>query len=143
MSDTLFAMDQQQALTALGEHVRRRRERLGMSIDEAADAGGVSPVTWSRVELGRKVRRLSYGAVDRVLNLPPGACIDFLQSGEPLPSGKRPTTDENLTEMEKALTRIEKALDARDGERQERQRRAVIEALRAIIEDSASSNGSS
>jgi transcriptional regulator with XRE-family HTH domain len=53
------------------------------------------------------------------------------------------TTEENLTEMEKALTRIEKALDARDGERQERQRRAVIEALRAIIEDSASSNGSS
>lgn len=69
----------------LGERVRRRRERLGLTIDEAAERGPVSPVTWSRVENGGKVRRLSYGAVDRVLDWPEGACVDFLQHGtEPL-----------------------------------------------------------
>jgi len=58
----------------LGARVRRRRESLGLTIDQAADAGTISPVTWSRVELGRTVRGLSYGAVDTVLSWSEGAC---------------------------------------------------------------------
>lgn len=65
----------------LGVRVRRRRESLGLTIDQAADAGTISPVTWSRVELGRTVRGLSYGAVDAVLSWAEGACKRFLADG--------------------------------------------------------------
>ena len=41
-------MYQEQSLAALGERVRRRRERMGRTIDQAAVDGSVSPVTWEQ-----------------------------------------------------------------------------------------------
>ena len=37
---------------ALGEFVRRRREKLGMTIRQAAELAGLEPFHWVRLELG-------------------------------------------------------------------------------------------
>lgn len=83
-------MDDHERLGALGKRVRLRREARGLSIDQAAELGTMSPVTWSRVEQGKKVRGLTYGAVDDVLSWPEGACKEFLASEtEPVPVVRR------------------------------------------------------
>lgn len=136
-------MDQQHDLAALGDRVRRRRERLGMSIDTAAEMGPVSPTTWSRVELGRKVRRLSYGAVDRVLKWPEGACMDFLQSGiEPraVISDDPPTTRQLVDELSDKLKELRTVMDEKLGAGGQRVRNALIDGLQAEI-DRSTANG--
>lgn len=67
----------------LGRRVRRRRVNLGLSIDEAAELGTMSPTTWSRVEAGKTVRNLTYGGVDRVLQWGAGTAEAFLTGDEP------------------------------------------------------------
>lgn len=76
-------MSQDDARQRLGQHVRRRRTFLGLTIDEAAERGKLSPVTWARVEQGKKVRDLTYGAVDRVLGWASGSAHAVLDGGEP------------------------------------------------------------
>ena len=72
-------------LAELGQRVRARRTAASLSIDAAAEKGEVSPVTWSRVELGRPVRELTYASVERVLGWPPGACRSYLDAGKEPP----------------------------------------------------------
>lgn len=140
MSGTLFAMDQQEALSALGDRVRRRRERLGKSIDSAAADGKVSPVTWSRVELGRKVRRLSYGAVDRVLDWPEGACVDFLDSGKEPPeltaAPAEPPARDMVAELRRRIAELNDLMDEELGDRNRGTREALINGLDALVEES-------
>lgn len=44
-----------QSVQDVGAAIRRKRESLGLTGQEAARRAGVSPVTWSRVETGRMV----------------------------------------------------------------------------------------
>ena len=37
---------------ALGDFVRRRREKLGMTVRQAADLAGIQPFHWVRLEFG-------------------------------------------------------------------------------------------
>jgi transcriptional regulator with XRE-family HTH domain len=71
-----------EARKALGVRVRRRREDLGLTIDQAAELASLSPVTWSRVEFGRAVRGLTYAAVDHVLEWTSGSSRTILEGGE-------------------------------------------------------------
>lgn len=135
----------------LGERVRRRRERLGLTIDEAAERGPVSPVTWSRVENGGKVRRLSYGAVDRVLDWPEGACVDFLQHGtEPVarPDAaselrelndrrERPSNLELANQLREQIAELRAVMDEKFGQENKQVRDALINGLEAIVEESS------
>jgi len=66
----------------LGQLVRQRRDELGLSKDRAAAEAGVSPVTWTRVEDGAKVRILTYAGVERVLGWRPGACESYLRRND-------------------------------------------------------------
>lgn len=63
--------------------MRLRREALGRPIDEIAADSDISAVTWSRIEHGRTVRGLSYGAVDKSLGWAEGSAAAFLQNGTP------------------------------------------------------------
>ncbi|RBQ21526.1 hypothetical protein DP939_02120 [Spongiactinospora rosea] len=69
----MMATMDQEARKRLGEAVRRTRTAVGLSIDQAAEAGGMSPVTWSRVEQGKAVRELSYAGVERVFGWTAGS----------------------------------------------------------------------
>lgn len=42
----------------------------------------MSPVTWIRVEAGKKVRGLTYAGVERALGWEPGSCARFLATGQ-------------------------------------------------------------
>lgn len=59
-------------LRRLGIAVRTVRTARGLSADRAAAAARISPVTWLSVEAGRSVREMTYGAVERALQLAPG-----------------------------------------------------------------------
>jgi transcriptional regulator with XRE-family HTH domain len=81
VSGRLSPVTGEEALERLARRVRRRRQALGLTIDDAAEEGGVSPTTWSRVELGRPVRGLTYGVVDRVLRWSEGSAEAILDGG--------------------------------------------------------------
>lgn len=53
--------------TELARQVRIRRGELGLSVEDAAKAGGISAPTWSRVESGSRAQNVSYRAVERAL----------------------------------------------------------------------------
>ena len=75
-----------EAREALGVRVRAARGALDLSQVDAAAAGGISHLTWIRVEEGGPVRLASYFGVERALGWPPGAIADFLVTGqEPRP----------------------------------------------------------
>ena len=50
-----------------GDNVRRRRERLGMSKGELADAAGVNRDTLAAIESGEGFRRVSLTKIERAL----------------------------------------------------------------------------
>lgn len=85
VSGMLCHMTMNARLAELGQRVRARRIAANLSIDAAAKKGDVSPVTWSRVELGRPVRELTFASVERVLSWPPGACRAYLDTGKEPP----------------------------------------------------------
>lgn len=69
-------------LSTLAESVRQRREELGLSQKAAAAAGGLSAMTWNRVEVQAKsVKPLSYSGVERALDWAPGSIRAFLGGG--------------------------------------------------------------
>lgn len=68
-----------EARANLGDAVRRKRLSLGLSIDQAAERSGMSPVTWSRVEQGKPVRALSYAAIERLFRWKSGTA----ETGDP------------------------------------------------------------
>jgi transcriptional regulator with XRE-family HTH domain len=80
------------ALRRLGAAVRSARARIGLTIDEVADQGGVSPTTWGKVERGEDgVRRTTYAIVERVLGWEAGSVEIVLDGGEPV-QGSEPAT---------------------------------------------------
>lgn len=64
---------------ALGEYVKRRRQRLGVPLEAMAEAGGVSHPTWMRVERGQTVRAQTYLGVERAFGWPPGSVEAYLR----------------------------------------------------------------
>lgn len=70
--------------------VRERRLGLQLTKDEAAAIAKVSPVTWTKVETGQKVRDLVLYAVDRALGWQVGSServVAFGQLPEVIPVG--------------------------------------------------------
>ena len=93
-------------LDTLGMQVRTRRSELGLSVDNAARASGMSPVTWGRVEKGSPVRTLSYRGIERVLGWSAGSAEAILAGGEPTPSGQEsepPSQQDDQTVMRDPL----------------------------------------
>jgi transcriptional regulator with XRE-family HTH domain len=62
----------EQLLANLGKAVQEVRLGLGFSIEEAAERGGSSHVTWRRVERGQTVKKGTYYAVDKAFDLDTG-----------------------------------------------------------------------
>ncbi|MFI7467498.1 helix-turn-helix domain-containing protein [Nonomuraea sp. NPDC049646] len=81
-------------LAALADRVQSRRLELGLSIDRAAEAAGMSATTWSRVEQAKTVQKLTYAGVERVLGWAPGGCRLLLSGQEPTTT---PATDAHAT----------------------------------------------
>lgn len=77
-------------LGELANLVRLNRLNRGLSIDDAANSAGMSPVTWTRVERGQSVRGLTYAGVENVFGWMPGAMTRFLEAG----ATPAPTRDE-------------------------------------------------
>lgn len=71
-------------LRRLGDAVRHARIAARVSIDDAAAAGGMSPVTWGRVEKAQPVRELTYAGIERALGWPAGTATQILD-GQPAP----------------------------------------------------------
>lgn len=76
---------------ALGRAVKRGREARRLSIDNAADAAPMSPVTWSKVERGERVRGLTYAGIEKVLGWAPGSVDRIFDGGEPIVLQNVPT----------------------------------------------------
>ncbi|MDN5929506.1 MAG: hypothetical protein L0I24_00310 [Pseudonocardia sp.] len=58
---------------ALGGALQLIRTRNGWSVNDAADAAKIAPMTWRRMEDGLDVRERSHAALDLVLDLPFGS----------------------------------------------------------------------
>jgi len=69
----------------LGQAARARREHLGMTQNQAAQAAGLAPMTWRAMEAGRRAdqRPLTLAGVDRALGWPHGTARAILDGGAP------------------------------------------------------------
>lgn len=61
--------------------VRKTRLTREMSMEQAAEAGGVSHVTWRRIENGLPVKPNTYRAVDKFLGAPTGTAALAVERG--------------------------------------------------------------
>lgn len=125
-------MDKQERLNELGELVKDRREALGLTIDQASELAPMSPVTWSRVEAGRSVRGLTYGAVDDVLGWAENSCTRFIKiRREPAArAALLATTAEpggDLEAAEDVAEQLQAWLERRRGPLTNQQRAVVVE----------------
>lgn len=68
-------------LARLARAVRRARESIGLSIDNAAAAAPMAAVTWGRVEKAQPVRGLTYAGIERALGWP-AETVNALLAGE-------------------------------------------------------------
>lgn len=96
---------EQHALTKLADEVRARREWLRLTIEEAAEAGGISANTWGRVEKGENVRGLTYAGVDTGVRWVPGSCRAIL-NGQPATPLTEPAVVVDLPPIIARLGRI-------------------------------------
>lgn len=122
-------------LRALGDAVRERRLRLGLTQRQAAEACGLSDRTFIRVEKGTGpvVRDITLSRLDEGLRWQPGSAQRVLDGGQPeeLPAIARRAASEDPVEwvmrqtwtMEKKLRVLETIHDI-DDDGQERRRRA-------------------
>ena len=129
--------------TPEGVLIEAARSRAGLSQNAAAERAGITGTHWRTIVRGGVAMTSPRGLATlarmaQVVGVTPD---ELEQAGradaaDALRSTMRPLSlDEDLTEAERALTRIEKALDARDGG--SKRRAALIDALRAEIEESA------
>lgn len=81
----------------LGESVRERRERLGLTVVEAANRAGVSKGTWISLEGdARRTLPHSYAAIEKALRWAPGSIRAIQQDGQPTPLDADSDTDYDL-----------------------------------------------
>lgn len=106
-------------LTRLGRAVRRARESLALSIDNAAAAAPIAAVTWGRVEKGLPVRGITYAGIERVLGWPPDTAKGMLTGDlETPPPAHRPAhaapepTDQERRDRADALARDDALIDS-------------------------------
>lgn len=65
----------------VGAQVRLVRQAMGITIDQAAEAAPMSPVTWRSIENGNKVKSFSYAGAERVLAWEAGSIEQYIVSG--------------------------------------------------------------
>jgi transcriptional regulator with XRE-family HTH domain len=125
-------------MKALGDAVRERRLRLGLTQRQAAEACGVSDRTFIRIEKGTSplARDLTLSRLDEGLEWEPGSAQRVLDGGEPTPIPSLGTSRRAATEpfewvmqqnwtREKKLRVLDAILDIEGGdEGRQRQRRA-------------------
>ncbi|MEU8334875.1 helix-turn-helix transcriptional regulator [Micromonospora tulbaghiae] len=86
----------------LGTYVRERRERLGMTVIEAAEHAGVARGTWINVESdSRKTLPHNYAGIERALRWAPGSVRSILAGGSPTP-----LEGPDLAQLEQAVREI-------------------------------------
>lgn len=126
----------------LADAVVRRRAKLGrLTQAQIAHRSGISLDRIQAIEGAKsdRYRRVTLMALEQALEWEPGSIDEILAGGDPTPAGQQRTADEMLTEMEKALTRIEKGIEARADDRDRPMGEAAISVLRAILEKSTTS----
>lgn len=123
-------------LRALGDAVRERRLRLGLTQRQAAEACGLSDRTFIRVEKGTGpvVRDIALSRLDDGLRWEPGSAQRALEGGEPTPLASQPSrraADDPFEwvmrqdwSTEKKLRVLEAIRDIDGDEQERRQRRA-------------------
>lgn len=67
----------------LGEALHQYREARGWIASEAAQHTAIATMTWRRLESGLTVRHRTYTAIDKLLELAPGAVRHALNAGGP------------------------------------------------------------
>lgn len=133
------------ALAALIRSERVNRQRLSIE-QAAAQANGMSPVTWGKVERGLPVRPATYSTIEHLFGWPPGSVDAYLRDrSEPArPTNgeqdvpewiKRILDDERLPEADRLeIVRIIQAEEERAEEELRRQReqraRLVVDTYR-------------
>lgn len=71
--------------------MRGARARAGLTIEDVAAQGGISPTTWGKVERGDDgVRRTTYLIVERVLGWQAGSVERVLTGGDPVETADGP-----------------------------------------------------
>lgn len=79
-------MKPEEGREALGDAVRRERERRRLSLNRAAALAGISHMTWINVEKAAPARGLTYRAIEEVLQWEPGSVDAILDGGDPTPT---------------------------------------------------------
>ncbi|MEV5211420.1 hypothetical protein AB0K35_28490 [Micromonospora sp. NPDC053740] len=82
--------------------MRERRERLGLTVNTAAEQAGIARGTWINLEAdARKTLPHNYAGIERTLQWAPGSIRDILGGGQPTPL-EGPT----LSQLEEAVRAI-------------------------------------
>jgi transcriptional regulator with XRE-family HTH domain len=100
----------------LGEHVRRRRVALGLSVARAARQAGINRATWAAVEdNSRETEPYNYGLIERALDWTEGSIEAILDGGEPslIKAKAADGASMNASRAERAIRKIEEVLDFR------------------------------
>lgn len=92
---------------AVARAVRRARERLGYTQEQAAEVAGLGVVTWRQIESAEPVRSLSLAKAERALGWPQGSLEAVARGEEPPPA--RPSPDEGRLDLEEAADDLESA----------------------------------
>ncbi len=83
-------MTSEDARVALGRQVRDVRQGEGISIETAAERGGVGHMSWRKIERGQEVRQRTYVGIDRAFDWPIGHTLACLQAGNALRTSTPP-----------------------------------------------------
>lgn len=82
VTGTLLAMHTERERQAIARAVTAARTELGLSKESAAREGGISSITWKRVEDGLNVQDTKLRAIEKVLGWEDGH-VDRIAGGEP------------------------------------------------------------
>lgn len=82
VTGTLLAMHTERERQAIARAVTAARTQLGLSKESAAREGGISSITWKRVEDGLNVQDTKLRAIEKALGWEEGQ-IDRVAGGEP------------------------------------------------------------
>ncbi|GAB1695155.1 helix-turn-helix domain-containing protein [Krasilnikovia sp. M28-CT-15] len=75
-----------EARTRLADLVTKRRQALGLSVRAAAEASGLSRITWGALEDGsRRTGDSKFAGIERALKWDSGSVAAILNGGDPTP----------------------------------------------------------
>ena len=128
----------------LARIARDRRNELGLTQRQAADAAGVSDQTWLTLENGRTVSRRTLAGVDEAMQWEPGSARAVLMGGDPTPIGA--SISAAAAEADRLLQVIEERLGIDDevlpeGAGHDERLEAILDAIDRNLGLGANSDG--